>query len=77
MREPTLSYVALAARDTDAVHRFLSESLQLQCSYRQLGDRSVAFYAVGRAAVAVFSVDGPLSRGAALCWRASHGVGGV
>ena len=52
-----VNYVALAARDVDAVCEFLGHGLGLVRSDLALGERSIAFFAIGDAYVAVFEVD--------------------
>lgn len=54
-----LSHVALVARDSGAVCRFLGESLELARTDLPLGDRLIPFFGVGGAALAVFEPDDP------------------
>ena len=54
-----LNYVAVVARDVGAACRFLGESVALQRTDVALGSRTVPFFGVGQAAVAVFELDDP------------------
>ncbi|MCE2482096.1 MAG: hypothetical protein J4F33_04255, partial [Alphaproteobacteria bacterium] len=54
-----LDYVALVARNVEATCRFLGGSLALERKDVALGTRSIPFFGVGQAAVAVFELDDP------------------
>ncbi len=54
-----LNYLALAARDVEAACRFLGDSLGLQRTDVTLEGRSIPFFGVGQAAVALFEPDDP------------------
>ena len=55
----TLNYVAVVARDVGAACRFLGDSVALERTDVALGARSIPFFGVGQAAVAVFELDDP------------------
>jgi methylmalonyl-CoA epimerase len=54
-----MNYLALAARDVDAVCRFLGDSLGLQRTDMPLEGRSIPFFGVGKSALAIFDFDDP------------------
>ena len=54
-----LNYLALVARDVEAACRFLGDSLALERTDAVLGSRSIPFFGVGQAAVAIFELDDP------------------
>ncbi|MEM7250519.1 MAG: VOC family protein [Pseudomonadota bacterium] len=57
MSMPTLSYIAVAAPDCDAVCRFLGQSLGLARRDHAFDGRSVPFFSVGKVALGVFTLD--------------------
>ncbi len=54
-----MNYLALAARDVEAVCRFLGDSLELERKDVPLEGRTIPFFGIGKSAVAIFEFDDP------------------
>ena len=67
-----LNYLALVARDTEAVCRFLGGSLGLMRTDLAIEGRAIPFFGIGDAALGIFDPEDPyLDAPASITWRSA------